>query len=152
MEKEAWVTALEGDSVRVRFFQHASCRNCGGCLSAGNPENEMLIPIPKGTRVKPGDRVKIFMESSVFLRAAFLVYLVPILLFFAGYVVGDMLFGLLGMESCGEAGGVVGGLFFLLLSFLRLRIFDRRLAALLPYQLRVMKSEEKTEEYLNNSL
>lgn len=152
MEKEAWVAALEGDSVRVRFFQHASCRNCGGCLTTENPENEMLIPMPEGTRVKPGDRVKIFMESSVFLRAAFLVYLVPILFFLAGYVVGDMFFGLFGMESSGEAGGVVGGLFFLFLSFLSVRLFDRRLAASRRYQLRVMEFEEKSGEYLNKRM
>lgn len=140
MEREAWVTALEGDSVRIRFFRHASCQNCGGCLLAGNRESEMLIPIPKGTRIEPGDRVKISMESSAFLRAALLVYLVPLLLLFIGYVAGNKLFVLFALESHGEAGGVIGGLFFLFLSFLGLKFFDRRPSASPSYQLRVVKS------------
>ncbi len=145
MEKEAWVTALEGESARIRFIRHASCRNCGGCLTGGNRENEMLIPIPEGIELKPGDRVKILMEPTVFLRAAFQAYLVPLLFFFLGYAAGNRLFVLLALESHGETGGVLGGLFLLFLSFFGLKILDRRRAASPGYRLRLVKSGRNRE-------
>ena len=99
MEKKP---SLQGESARIRFIRHASCRNCGGCLTGGNRENEMLIPIPEGIELKPGDRVKILMEPTVFLRAAFQAYVVPLLFFFLGYAAGNRLFVLLALESHGK--------------------------------------------------
>ena len=93
------------NTVRVRFRRTSacagSCKNCGACGVLANLETEVSLPAPPGRRLQPGDRVLVAMASSGFLRAAFLLYLVPLVFFFGGYAVGDRLFARLGLPGLG---------------------------------------------------
>lgn len=147
MRAEARVTAVEKNTVLVRFRRTTacatSCKNCGGCSVLANLETEVSLPAPPGRRLQPGDLVWVRMEKSGFLRAAFLLYLVPLVFFFGGYAAGDYLFSLLGLSGLGEAGGALAGFSLMALTFLVIRKLDRRLAGTGRYRLEIIDDREK---------
>ena len=156
MRAEARVTAVEKNTVRVRFRRTSacagSCKSCGACGVLANLEPEVSLPAPPGRRLQPGDRVLVAMASSGFLRAAFLLYLVPLVFFFGGYAVGDRLFARLGLSGLGEAGGALAGFTLMALAFLFIRRLDRRLAGTGRYRLEIIDDREKQgekERFLN---
>lgn len=79
------------------------CENCSGCGSQGTGLTVRAVgDIP----VAPGDKVEIFTDNRVLGYAA-LVYLLPIVLFLAGYLVFPSLSETI-RYLCGGAGFAVG--------------------------------------------
>ena len=62
------------------------CHSCGGC---GAIREELIVRAENPIGAKVGDLVTIETETKTVLTAAFLVYLVPILLFFLGCWIGE---------------------------------------------------------------
>lgn len=62
------------------------CHSCGGC---GAVREELFVRADNPIGAKVGDLVTIETETKTILGAAFLVYLVPIILFFLGCWIGD---------------------------------------------------------------
>ena len=85
MEKEAWVVDVNGDEVRLRYTRHSACRKCGACLVLGNSLGEQEIVLPKDQLdLAKGDRVAIGLKESSILKASFMVYALPLILFLLG--------------------------------------------------------------------
>ena len=112
----------------------------------GNLETEVTLPVPPGRRLQPGDRVWVGMETSGFLRAAFLLYLVPLVFFFGGYAAGARLFPRLGLPRPEEGGGALAAFLLMALAFLLIRRLDRRLAGTGRYRLAIIDDREKQGE------
>lgn len=142
MEKEALVIAVEDGSARVRMMRHSACAKCGACTMGGVPEMELVLPT--GLKLQPGDRVLITMNSAEFLRAAILVYLIPLIFFILGYLAGAYLFRWYGPSGWEEAGGVATGFFLLILSYLGIHRYDRRLVDSRKYQLKIAAVIERS--------
>ena len=82
------------------------CDGCETCIYA----NRLLVSADNAVFAKPGDRVTLETGTGSILGAAFLVYMLPVALFFAGYIVGAA--GGLGQGACvilSLAGAVLGG-------------------------------------------
>ena len=139
MEKEAWVVGIEGDQVRLRYLRHSACQSCGACSLFGEGEKEVLLPNNLNLNLQVGDRVAVEMKSEHFLWASLLMYGVPLLFFLLDYTVGEGLLRLWRLTGCEEAGGIVGGLLFLFLSYKGINLYDRRLQASDRYQLYVTR-------------
>ena len=92
------------------------CHKCSGCGAVGETL-ELTAKNPIGAM--PGDMVLIESETGPVLAAAAVLYVLPLLLFFLGYLVGHVLWGL---------GGLVGCLSFVL-SLVLCGVYDRRVAA-----------------------
>ncbi|HHU50614.1 MAG TPA: SoxR reducing system RseC family protein [Firmicutes bacterium] len=143
MQKEACVVAVEEDAVRVRLLRHSACAKCGACTMGENPETEVTlkhIAHLQELNLKPGDRVTLVYKANEFLRAVLLVYLVPLLLFILGYLIGARLFTLYVSARWGEGGGVLSGLLLMILSYLGLNRYDRWLARQEKYRI-LIKSQ-----------
>lgn len=87
-----------------------NCANCGGCK---NKTNE--ITATNEIEARPGDTVTVEMEDGRVLKAAFMVYMVPLIIFFTAYFVSDMIFKL-NMLSI-TFGIVLSVLFYVFLHF-----------------------------------
>lgn len=106
MRQTVTVTSVSGRQATVSYDRptacHGDCSKCaGGCGSMAAKECVVVqADNPIGARV--GDRVVIEAASSQVFSAIFLVYALPVLLFFVGYFLGDKLtasgslFGILG--------------------------------------------------------
>ena len=90
------------------------CHKCSGC---GAVEQKLLLDARNAIGAKAGDTVRIAAESGPVLAAAAVLYIVPLLLFFLGYLLGEILW---------QRGGIAGCVAFaagLLLAW----IYDRRI-------------------------
>ena len=78
------------------------CHKCSGC---GAQKETMIVTADNPIRAQVGDFVTLTSDTASVMKAVVAVYLVPLVLFFAGYALGAYL---------GWSGGLVGSLGFVL--------------------------------------
>ena len=78
------------------------CHKCSGC---GAAKETMIVTAENPIRAQVGDFVTLTSDTASIMKAVVAVYLVPLVLFFAGYALG---------AAMGISGGLVGGLGFCL--------------------------------------
>lgn len=78
------------------------CHKCSGC---GAQKETMIVTADNPIRAEVGDFVTLTSDTSAVMKAVVAVYLVPLVLFFAGFALGTAL---------GWGGPLVGGLGFVL--------------------------------------
>ncbi len=118
-QQEGIVIEVQGDLARVKTSRHNDCENCGAC--PGNSAIVLDARNPLGA--KPGQRVAIEIQEINMLKAAFIVYVLPLIAAFAGAVTGNWLADRLGYEAVWFQIG--GGLIFFVVAILYIRFFDR---------------------------
>ena len=91
------------------------CHKCSGC---GAAKEAMLLTADNPIGAGPGDLVNLRSETGPVLKAALVLYMMPLVLFFTGYGLGAAL---------GLSGGLFGGLAFVL-SIALIVMYDRRMA------------------------
>ncbi len=64
--------------------------HCGGGCDACVYASRILVPAENPVYAKPGDKVLLESETKGIVGAALLVYMLPLLFFFAGYAVGAL--------------------------------------------------------------
>lgn len=81
------------------------CHQCSGC-GAAQETLELLAKNPIGAR--PGDLVVMEAETGPVLKAAAVLYLLPLGLFFLGYLLGQVLWGRGGLVGCLAFASAIG--------------------------------------------
>ncbi len=119
IEEQAFVTAVQGDDIKVASYQKPSC---GGCVQKsscgtssfgrfmGNKEVELALKSELDLRV--GDQVVIGIEESAMLWGALGVYILPLIFFFLFGLMGEQIAAMLAVEE-----GELVSLFFALIGF-----------------------------------
>lgn len=126
MTQEAVVTKLLPNGMaEVAVKRTTACGgNCGSCESCVF-QNELKTPARNSIQASPGQKVLIESQSSRIFKAAFLVYVFPLLLFLAGYLVSAALsLGETAGILCSFAGLIIGGV-ILVFSQKRIREKDK---------------------------
>lgn len=105
MRQTVIVTAVSGNVATVSYDRptacHGDCGHCaGGCGSMAARER-ITVQAENPIGAVPGDTVVIETESGKVFSAIFLVYVLPVVLFFAGYF-------LLSGIGLGAVGGGIG--------------------------------------------
>ncbi len=121
MTQEAVVTKLLPNGMaEVAVRRTTACGgNCGSCESCVF-QNELKTPAKNSIQAEPGQKVLIESQSSRIFKAAFLVYVLPLLFFLAGYLLASAL-------SLGEAGRIVASFLGLALGALTVVLSQRRI-------------------------
>ena len=104
----------EGRAEVVHVRQSACSGDCHKCAGCGAAQETMVFTVKDPIGVRPGDVVIVSSESAPVLLSAAVLYLLPLVLFIAGYLVG--------MQW--SVGGLVGALAFGL-SILLVVCYDR---------------------------
>ena len=107
----------DGTAQVVHIRESACSGDCHKCSGCGAVKQAMLIDAFNPIGAQPGDMVEIRSETGPVLVGAAVLYMVPLVLFFAGYLLGDRW----GM------GPLMGGLAFAL-GFGIAAIYDRLVA------------------------
>ena len=94
----------ENGTATVMHIRESACSgDCHKCSGCGAAKEAIVFEAKNAIGAKPGDLVKIEAESGPVLKAAAVMYMVPMILFFVGYAIGEIW----------TLGALVGGLFFL---------------------------------------
>lgn len=91
------------------------CHKCSGC---GAARESILLTVENPIGASAGDLVMLRSETAPVLKAAAVLYMMPLVLFFAGYALAAVL---------NLSGGLCGGLAFVL-SIILIVLYDRRMA------------------------
>ena len=97
----------EGRAEVIRVRESACSGDCHKCSGCGAAQQTMLLTVENPIGARVGDLVVISSGSAAVLKAAAVLYMLPLLLFLAGYLVGQLLWQrgpLLGL--CGVVMGI----------------------------------------------
>jgi sigma-E factor negative regulatory protein RseC len=106
----------DGTATVIHIRESACSGDCHKCSGCGAAKEAIILEAKNAIGAKPGDLVKIESESGPVLKAAVVMYVIPMILFFAGYALGHWLWDL---------GGLIGSLGFVA-SIGLVVVYDRR--------------------------
>ena len=83
---------LEDGSAEVLRVRESACSgDCHKCSGCGSSQQTMVICAENPIGARVGDWVVIEAKSGAVLKAAVMLYIVPLVLFIAGYLLGEHL-------------------------------------------------------------
>ncbi len=129
------VSAVEGETAKVRFQRGSACARCGACLTVG--ESEMEISLPNSLGAKVGDRVTVDLSPKRIVQASLLAYAVPLALLIGGVLLGSRISDWAGLALGAGACAV---------SYLILRLVEKRIRRKKNFQPRMERIVEEWEE------
>lgn len=102
MEQTVRVRQVFGDGTAqvVHARQSACSGDCHKCAGCGAAQETLLLTARNPIGAVPGDLVKLQSASGPVLGAAAVLYVLPLLLFFAGYLAGALLWGRGALTGC----------------------------------------------------
>ena len=106
--------APEGTAHVACLRQSACSGDCHKCSGCGAVEQTMIFTARNPIGARPGDIVTVESATGPVLKAAAVLYMLPLMLFIAGYLVG--------MQW--NLGALIGGLAFVL-SIVLIIVYDR---------------------------
>lgn len=108
----------DGTAQVIHVRQSACSGDCHKCSGCGAAKETILLTANNPIGAKPGELVNISSKSAPVLLAAAVLYLMPMALFFVGYIIG---------AACWEKGALAGCLAFALGIVLAV-LYDRLVA------------------------
>ena len=111
-------TYPDGTALVVHLRESPCSGDCHKCSGCGAAKEAILFKADNPIGAKTGDLVNIRSETGPVLKAAAVLYMLPLVLFFAGYAFGAAL---------GSSGALWGGLAFAL-SIIMIVVYDRHMA------------------------
>lgn len=121
MEKQQEGIVLEvigSHLAKVKTSRHNDCENCGAC--PGN--SALVLEARNDIGAKPGQRVAIEIREINMLKAAFVVYILPLFMIFFGVIAGGFVAEGFGYQLLGFQ--VAGGIIAFILSVVYIKFFD----------------------------
>ena len=106
MEQKVRVKKVNSDgTAQVLHIRQSACSgDCHQCAGCGAAEESLMLTARNPIGARPGDLVVIRSESGPVLTGAAVLYVLPLVLFFLGYILG----------MTWQLGALVGGLAFAL--------------------------------------
>jgi sigma-E factor negative regulatory protein RseC len=127
LEEVGVVLRVEGELAIVKTKRSSMCDGChsGGFCKALGGDLDMEVAARNEVGAKVGDEVRLTVASKTFLKASFLVYMVPVTALILGALLGVTLGPSLYPRASSDLLPVVFGSIFFFLSFVLLRIWGK---------------------------
>ncbi|MBI5561453.1 MAG: SoxR reducing system RseC family protein [Deltaproteobacteria bacterium] len=129
MEENGVVISVKKDTVLIKASRSSACDSCAqkrSCSTGGGGE-DMLIEADNAIGAEKGDRVVFAVGAGSVMKAGVLLYLVPILSFIAGVVIGQAVAApLIPTVNADLVSGALG-VFFIAGAFIGLKLYNRTL-------------------------
>lgn len=105
----------DGTATVIHIRESACSGDCHKCSGCGAAKEAILLDAKNPIGARPGDLVTVESETGPVLKAAAVMYMLPMVLFFAGYAIGAVF----------QQGALVGCLAFLVSIGLAV-LYDRK--------------------------
>lgn len=143
LEEEGIVVKVEEGYAFIHTERGTSCDGCSAkssCHSMSDTNSgimEMRAINDMGAKV--GDRVKVAIDSVIFLKSSFLVYVLPLIVMITGGIIGESYAknNMPGADADLVAGAV--GISCLIISFLLIRLWSKSLEKKREYQPQIIR-------------
>jgi len=124
MEERGVVIGKGPGTAQVRIERSESCEGCHGCLYSETGKYMVAEAVDR-IGVSPGDLVRLDTEGASPLKAAFLLFVIPLVMLFAGYAAGSVAAPLVGLASASQGFGIGAAALFFFGTFGVLYAFTR---------------------------
>lgn len=120
MEQNVIVCRLLPDGMAevMRIRESACSGDCHKCSGCGAAKQTMVFSAHNSIGAKPGDAVVVESDSGTVLKGAMLLYVLPLITFLVGYIVGENLW----------RHGILVSILGFILGLLPIKFYDRYLA------------------------
>lgn len=137
MEQTVLVRRLIQDGMaEVSLVRESACSgDCHKCAGCGAAQETLIFQAHNPIGAQVGDVVKVQSKSSPVLKAAAVLYLLPLVLFVAGYLLGEHLWGR----------GVLVSLIGFVLGAVPIRPLDRHLKKTMQYTITEFAGKKPAE-------
>ena len=137
--EEGIVIKLGGTTAWVKTTRSSACKACASRGSCHTKEQgkAMEVEVTNPVGAKLGDRIVLYFETSSLLKAAFLLYVFPVLCMLAGAALGHWLS--LKYQLNPSLGSAATGFLCLVLSFMIVKIRGDKLARNDSYKPRIIR-------------
>ena len=114
---------LDADYAEISVPRKSACgHDCEECAGCGVTGAAVRAKASNPIGARPGQKVVVQSDTQKMLRIVALVYLIPVVLFLAGYVITSLVTASVGVQYAVAGAGFVLGIVFAIL-------YDRRLRA-----------------------
>lgn len=110
-------TLENGMAQVIRTRESACSGDCHKCAGCGAQQETMILTVHNPIGAKAGDLVVIESATGPVLKAAAMLYILPVVLFLAGYLAGEHLW----------SKGPLVGIFGIILGLVLVKLYDRHL-------------------------
>ncbi|MFQ5737108.1 MAG: SoxR reducing system RseC family protein [Thermodesulfobacteriota bacterium] len=145
IEEHGIVVQLKGRTVLIKTRQSSACEGCASkksCSSGQAAGEDAFIEAENTVGAEVGDRVVFSVGAGSVLKAGALLYLVPIISFIFGVVIGqtEAVGALLPGQNPDLVSGVLG-IIFLALAFIGLKVYSAFLDKNTTFRPKVLRVE-----------
>lgn len=130
MKEIGIIKEVKGKRASVIIQRSAACGDCGAC-QVGKEKMTMEANAYNTIGAKEGDKVEVEMEFVNVLKASFILYGIPLVLFIIGILMGEYL-PILPIDKA--LNGFVIGSVLMLLSFVIIKYLDQKGVFSLKYE------------------
>ena len=100
-------TTPDGTAKAIHVRESACSGDCHKCSGCGAAKETLFLTVRNGIGARPGDLVRIEAETGPVLMGAAVFYIVPMVLFFLGYFLGESQWSMGALAGClGFAAGI----------------------------------------------
>lgn len=141
MREYGHVVSISEQAAVVAMRMSGECKKCGLCMKSSDGK-EVLLLAKNEVDASVGDIVEIEISPGKVIAAAFIVYMIPIIMTVVGFLIGSALVG--GSEESGIPIGMA--VIFLVASFFGVWMYDKRVRRKETREatvLRVVEDEDK---------
>jgi len=127
LEEAGFVLRVEGELAIVKTKRSTMCDGCGSggfCRALGGG-SDVEVAARNEAGAKVGDEVRVTVPPKTFLKASFLVYMVPVAALIVGALLGSTLGPSLSAGVSSDVFAVVFGLVLFFLSFVLIRVWTK---------------------------
>lgn len=132
-------TYPDGTAMVIHIRESACSGDCHKCSGCGAAKEAILLKARNAIDAKPGSLVAIQSATGPVLKAAVVLYVLPMVLFFGGYAAGAVLAGMGALFGCLGFLLGIGGVF----------LYDRKIAKDKPAYTITAYAEESLLQTIN---
>lgn len=126
MEQQGYIIEIiDEQTAKLKMQRHSACASCGKCASTSE-KKDIIVEVDNKLGAKKGDRVLVNMESINVLKAAAIVYILPLIGLIGGTIIAYYIQQALQITNNIEITSGITGLALMLASFLILKKKDHK--------------------------
>ena len=118
-EEQGIVIEVHNKIAKVKVGRHNDCKSCGACPG----DKTIILDVQNPIGAKPGDRVCFDIIEVNVLKAAYVVYIQPLIAALLGILIGYEI--AINFNQSIKLFQVIGGTIFFIISFVYIKIFDK---------------------------
>ena len=115
IEKGLVISVKDGEAL-VSFVPTDKCASCCGC-SAGKDSSSMQMSIKTEKKVLPGDTVSVEVNPRALLSSAFMVFLLPLIMFIVGTLIAVAVLDRTNLLVNKNTVGMIAGFTMMIITF-----------------------------------